>query len=176
MQLVKVLSSSYDKAKKRLIKLTRFGKSDTQTAMEAMPFGLDSNPIKDMIAVYAATSETGKEVIIGYLNKNQLADAGELRLFSTDATGSLKANVWLKKDGTIELNGNSLGGLTKTIELQTQLYKMQAQLDACVTSLRDWTVASGDGGLALKQFFAAQIAGRPRSNFDNIENTKVKQG
>ena len=67
-------------------------------------------------------------------------------------------------------------GSIKAEELQTQLYKMQAQLDACVVSLRDWVVVPSDGGAALKTHFAAQIAGRLRPDFDEIINTKVKHG
>lgn len=106
MNLSKILSTSFDDLQRRIVKVLRKGKSDVQTAMEAAPFGIDSNPLKDMIAVYAPTEEKGKTVIIGYLNKNQLADVGETRLFSTDSDGTLKFYAWLKNDGTMEIGGN----------------------------------------------------------------------
>ena len=60
-----------------------------------------------MVAVYGPSSEPGKTVIVGYLNKNQLAGIGETRIYSTDSDGALKTYVWLKSDGTIEVGGNT---------------------------------------------------------------------
>ena len=90
-------------AGKRIIKFLQFG---PKTASESLPYGLDSNPIKGMTAIYAATSNDAESVIIGYIQKNQLCEVGESRLFSTDENGVLKAYIWNKKDGTIEINGN----------------------------------------------------------------------
>jgi hypothetical protein len=50
------------------------GKSDVRECIEVSPYGIDSNPIKDMIALYGPTGENGKDVIIGYLNKNRTAE------------------------------------------------------------------------------------------------------
>lgn len=105
MDLVKVISAEV-KDLKRKIKFLRSGKSDVQTAPEAMPFGYDSHPVKDWIAVYSKTSQNGKTVVIGYINKQQLAGVGETRLFSTDADGVLKTYLHLKNDGTAEFNGS----------------------------------------------------------------------
>ena len=60
MNLVKVISSEIDNTKRRIVKFLRYGKSDVQTSFEAMPFGIDSSPTKDMIAIYAPTGENGK--------------------------------------------------------------------------------------------------------------------
>ena len=83
----------------RMIKVDQFGAKEPY---ECAPFGFDSNPVKDMTAVYADTSENGEPVIIGYINENQLSDIGELRLYNSN-----KSYIWLKNDDTIELNGNS---------------------------------------------------------------------
>lgn len=107
LNVVKIISTEFDKAKRRIVKFLRYGKSDVQTSAEASPFGIDSNPVKDMIAVYSQTGTKGETVIIGYIDKNKLADVGELRLYSTDSNGNLKAYTWLKKDGTIEIGGNT---------------------------------------------------------------------
>lgn len=106
-QRVTVFSSSFDSLKSRVIKFLRFGLNDTQTATEAVPFGMDSNPVKDMIAIYSETSTMGEAVIIGYINENQLADPGETRIFSTDSSGGLKTYIWLKADGKIQLGGTA---------------------------------------------------------------------
>lgn len=107
MNLVKVLSTRVVEARGRLVKYLRYGKSDVQESREASSFGIDSNSPKDTIAVYAPTSEKGKAVIVGYLNKNQLAEYGETRLFSVDVNGDLSAFVWLKNNGDLQLMGDS---------------------------------------------------------------------
>lgn len=107
MDITKTISTQLDSLKNRVVKVLRFGKTDTRTAKEAAPYGTDSNPIKGMRAVYAQTSNKKDRVIVGYLNKNQLADVGEHRTYSTDEDGNLKFWVWQKNDGTLELGGNA---------------------------------------------------------------------
>ena len=92
MNIVKVISTSLDNAKKRIVKVLRFGDKDVQTSIEAMPYGVDSNPIKDMVAVYAET--TGK------------GEVGEFRTFSTDSNGNEKFYIWQKNNGDCEFGGN----------------------------------------------------------------------
>jgi hypothetical protein len=106
IKLVKVISASIQKGL-RTVKVYVMGKSDVQTPHQAAPFGVDSNPVKNMVAVYASTSEVGAPVIIGYLNKDNIAESGETRLFSTDSEGVEKSSIYLKNDETIEINGNS---------------------------------------------------------------------
>ncbi len=107
MNLVTVISSEANNLKQLLVKVLRFGKNDVQTPIQASPYGCDSKPIKDMIAVYSPTGTDGSTVIIGYLNKNSLAGIGEYRTFSTNDKGVEKFYTWLKSDGTIEIGGNT---------------------------------------------------------------------
>jgi hypothetical protein len=107
LSIVKVFSSDTSTIGQRIIKALRFGKNDTQTAVQVSVPGVDSNPIKDMIAVYGKTAEQGDTVIVGYLLKGMQAEPGEIRLFSTDAEGTEKFYTWLKADGTMELGGTA---------------------------------------------------------------------
>lgn len=107
MNFVKVDSTTIDDIKRRVIKFLRLGKSDIQTAFLASPFGVDGVPLKDWIAVYAPTGEKGKATIVGFLNKNQKAAAGEVRLYSVDSNGEEKFYTWLKANGTMELGGTA---------------------------------------------------------------------
>lgn len=134
INLVKVLDSSIDLLNRRLVKVLRLGKSDVQTPFAVSPFGVDSNPIKDMIAVYSDTGEKGKTVIIGYINKNQLADKGELRLFSTDEAGILKKYIWLKNDDTIEIGGDT-DNMVRYSALATAFNIMLTDLNAARAAL-----------------------------------------
>jgi hypothetical protein len=106
MKLITVISTQFDKSKRRIIKSLGFGKSDAQTSFELSPFGIDSNPLKGMVALYGVSADKSKTFIIGYINKNQVAAVGEIRLFSTDAVGTEKMYQWLKNDGTMEIGGN----------------------------------------------------------------------
>lgn len=104
LNLTKVISSSVESGK-RLVKFLRLGKDDVQEKNVIQPFGIDSVPPKDIVALYAKTGERGKAVIVGYLNRNQIAEAGEFRAFSEDANEAVATFIYLKNDGTIEFAG-----------------------------------------------------------------------
>ena len=106
MNIVKIDSSRIGDLGRRFVKFLRYGKNDVQEKMQVSPYGDDSSPIKDMAAVYAPTGEMGKEVIIGYINKNAIADPGEKRIFSTDMDGVVKTYIHLKNDGVMEVGGD----------------------------------------------------------------------
>ena len=138
MYLVKIITSSVDDLARRLVKFYRLGLRDVQTSLTVAPYGDDSVPVKDMIAVYSETSTKGNTVIIGYINKNQLAAVGERRLFSTNENGDEKAYVWLKNSGNLELNGkadNVVRYSKLDNGLQAEVTKINAQLAAISTAI-----------------------------------------
>jgi len=152
MNLTKVISTRIQSAR-RLVKFLRYGRSDVQECAESMPFGIDSNPVKDMIAVYAPTGEDGKNVIIGYINKQQLADVGETRLFSTDTNGELKFFVHLKNDGTLEVGGD-IDNMVRYSELESAFNELKADFNALVQDYNAHThpftgVGPGNPGTTL---------------------------
>lgn len=134
IKLVNILSTSVDVLKRRVVKILRMGKSDIQTSFGVAPYGVDSNPIKDMIAVHAETGEKGKTVIVGYINKNAIADVGELRLFSTDSLGVEKKYIWLKNDNTIEVGGNG-DNMVRYSVLETAFNTLLADLNSARAAL-----------------------------------------
>ena len=99
----KVKQWSIEKGK-RILKLMQFG---AKTAKVAAPFGDDSNPVKDMTAIFAETSVDGEPYVIGYVNTNMMAQEGEKRIFSLKGSGGLSSYIWLKNDETIEIGGNA---------------------------------------------------------------------
>ena len=112
VKISKILSSSL-KSGRRILKILGLGKEDIQTSYESMPYGIDSSPIKDMIAIQMESSERGKTVVVGYINTKQVADVGELKIYATNSQGVEQGSVHLKNTGeivasgtTIELNGN----------------------------------------------------------------------
>ena len=88
---------------KRIAKVIEFG---AKTAKTVSSFGDDSYPLKDMTAIIGRTSERGDAVILGYINKNQIAKVGEKRIFSLHEDGTLSFSIHLKNDGTCEIGDN----------------------------------------------------------------------
>ncbi len=99
--ITKVISSKFDDLKNRIVKVLRFGKDDVVTAYQASPYGIDSSPIKDMVAIHANTSVRGEDVIVGYINKDQVASPGEIRIHND------KNYIHIKDTGIIEIGGNT---------------------------------------------------------------------
>lgn len=131
MKSATVLSTSIDSLKRTVIKVLRLGNSDVQTSKQLAPYGIDSNPVKDMIAIHAETGLRGDTIIVGYINKESITEAGETRLFSTDSDGVLKSTVYLKNDETLELMGNS-NFAVKFNELQAEFNKLNSAFNSHV--------------------------------------------
>lgn len=104
---VTIKATLLDPIGRRIAKFVRLGAEDVQTAPQVAPFGDDGNPPEGMKAIYAPSQQKGKPVILGYINKGLLAEAGEKRIFSMDENGEVATYIWLKKDGTIELGGST---------------------------------------------------------------------
>lgn len=133
INLVKILSTSIDSLKRRVPKYLRLGRKDFQTSLEAGPYGVDSNPTKDTVAVYLKTGENGKTVIVGYINKNQQSSPGEYRLFSTDANGVEQSYMWLRADGTIEIKGDD-DNMVRFSELEIAFDELKSDFNSLVTA------------------------------------------
>ena len=114
------------------------GKSDVQECRQVAPYGSDSNPVKDMVAIYAPTGEDGKNVILGYVNKDQIADVGENRQFSTDENGDLSFYLHLKNDGTAEFGGNTRT-MVRYQELESAFNQLKSDFNTLVTAYNSHT-------------------------------------
>lgn len=90
----------------RLLKTFGRSKADVSTSYMVSSWGDDSQPIigSDMVHSETATDDT---VILGVINKSNIAKVGEKRIYSTDDSGNVVVAIYLKNDGTIEIAGNS---------------------------------------------------------------------
>lgn len=145
ISLVKTLSTSIDKLKRRVVKFLRLGRNDVQTSLEAAPYGVDSNPIKDMIAIYQQTGEKGKTVIVGYINKNQQAAPGEYRLYSTDKDGVEQSFIWLTNDGFIQINGDD-DNMVRFSILKAEFDTLRSDLNSHIGNWNAFAAAYVPGG------------------------------
>ena len=117
---------------KRILKVMQYG---PKTANECGPFGLDSSPLENYTAIYAETANAGESLIIGYIQKNQIAQQGEARLFSLDSNGLLKAEIFCKADGTIILNGG-VNSSVRYEPLNTELQKLKSDINTELLKLQ----------------------------------------
>lgn len=132
MNFVKITASRIFEGK-ILPKFLRMGKSDVRECKQSTPYGFESNPVKDTIAVYSETAVLGDDVIIGYIPKEALTEDGESRVFSTDENGNLKVYIHLKANGDIEFGGTA-GNLTRYQELETAFNTLKQDFNNLVNA------------------------------------------
>ena len=78
-----------------------------KSSRQVLPPGIDAVPIEgDQGIVIVIDESQGKTISIGVYPDPQ-AESGEVRLYSRDDTGTLQAYSLHKKDGVLELNGNT---------------------------------------------------------------------
>ena len=133
MHIVKVISTVLQDAR-RLIKFARFGRADIKENFEAMPFGLDSNPIKDTVAAYSTTSVNGQSVVLGYVSTNQKAAVGEFRTYATDSSGTEVFYTWIKNNGTMEIGVNT-DNFVRYSELESAFNEFKQDMNNQITTV-----------------------------------------
>lgn len=155
-----VFKSSIIENSKRILTVLQFG---AKTADEVLPFGIDSSPIKDMTAIYGSTSNNSESVVIGYINKNQIAESGETRFYSLDSDGNEKAFIFLKKDGKIHLNGNAYTSV-RFSPLKTGLDNQNLLINAELVKIQT----------AITTLGGAYVPSNVSTNITNAESIDVK--
>lgn len=132
MYLSQFISSTLESLK-RVVNINLFGNQDPRSAVEVGPFGVDSSPRgKDLFAVYAKTGRDGDEIILGYINKQQIAQRGEMRIYSMASDNDYATDIILRADGTIEVGGYA-NHMTQFEGLQTAFNQLRSDFNALVT-------------------------------------------
>lgn len=173
LSIIKVISTELDGLSRRLVKSLRYGKSDYRTTVEVSPHGIDSNPIKDMMAIYARTGDKDGDVIIGYINKNKLAEVGETRLFSTNADGTLQTFIWLKSDGTMQIGGDA-DFMVRHAPLKAVVEEIQNDIATLKQAITTWVPVPNDGGAALKTGLTSWAGTALAQNIDDAKISEIK--
>jgi hypothetical protein len=96
------------------------------------PANVDSSPHRDARALAEAIGEQdGQQFVRSFMDGiPREARAGEFKAYSTEDGVNVKADVYIKRDGTIELNGASYVGLVKIVELTAKLNQLVAEVRA----------------------------------------------
>ena len=144
-KIVKIISSKVDDRNRRLIKSLGWGSDDVQEVLNVSDFGDDSHPVENMVAIYAETTDIGNPVVIGYINKNQISEVGEKRIFSTDTDGNVVFALHLKNDGTAEFGGNS-DFLVRYNELKTGFDQLKSDFNSLISAFNTHTHATAATG------------------------------
>ena len=134
--LVKYFSSIITNGK-RIIKSKGIGGS-AMTTKECAPFGFDSQPQEGWTAIYAETTNKDEAVVIGYINKGQLVDAGESRMYAVGSNGELLGFVYNRNDGVLGLNGFDFSAVRYdplNAAIQAQNVLIQAELTKIALSI-----------------------------------------
>jgi hypothetical protein len=115
MRLVTV----YDVGVKNGLKLVKsvFGKRLSEESILVSPFGITSKPVTTQreIGVVADTENNSDNIILGLIAKDIVKDleSGETAIYSVDIFGEPSAVIKLRRDGTIEMGGESITGKQK---------------------------------------------------------------
>lgn len=110
-------------------------KNAVEETKQAPPFGFDSVPTKNWIAVLSETMSNEDPVIIGYLNQNALSDLkeGESMIFNTDANGAIQGKIIMRNDATIQmLDGEDFA--VRYTELEAAFNQLKSDFDNLVTT------------------------------------------
>lgn len=126
ISLAKFKSASIEGGK-RIIKALTIG--GAATAKQVYPFGFDSQPLEGVTAIYSSTSNMDEAVIIGYINKDQLAEPGGSRIYSLGSSGEVSGFLYARASGVLELNGSDYSAV-RFQELKTQIDLLQTQINS----------------------------------------------
>jgi hypothetical protein len=185
--VTKILSTSVDSLKRRVLKVLLNGRvengtGDVRQPLQSASFGVDSNPTEDKVGIYARSQTNGKYYIIGVINTASLAEVGETRLFSTDANGQLKFNIWLKNNGegligTSDEPADYTNFAVRFNELKQEFNKLKADHNELVSKWNAFCGSYVPGGPTLvgtPPTLASSTVSANTSDIDQAKNSKVK--
>jgi hypothetical protein len=115
-----------------------------------------------MKAIYGQTETNGQDVIVGYINTKQLAEAGGVRFYAQDENGTEKVRIWLHPDGTVEIGGTGPAG--SNANHATQWEALRDQLNIFLAAQK----------LAITASFSALGGTYPITPFADLDITTAK--
>lgn len=154
----------------RKIKGLFFGRTGVNNSYECAPFGTDANPIKDTRIVQITMQKNGRNMVIGCINKDQIAKPGEHRIYSTDSDGNTVSFVWLKDDGNLQVNGDD-DNMVRYSELETAFNQLRSDFNALVTAYNSHihTDSTGNPTIATLSQAVASSADISGAKIDNVK-------
>jgi hypothetical protein len=124
----------------------------------------------DALVFHQQNSDGSYEEFVINCNSNTGLPLG-IQLIDGSSNG-----IVISSHGTLQMNDGSLGGLTKTQELQKQLNALNKQVQEIISVLTTWTVVPQDGGKALQTMSNLKLSPLQNADFSQIENKDVTHG
>lgn len=106
------------------------------------PSGDDSPPLPEDRCLMIKVDGSGNYIISGILCGSQGAGPGEKKLYSRDSNGDIKATIYLKDDGIIEINGNSDYAVSWT-DLNSALQSLISGINSALANKSDGSGTPG---------------------------------
>ncbi len=180
MRFSKVNGASLSDKARAIIKILVLGLNDVQTAKQVAPFGIDSAPLKEMVAVHAPTGVMGESVVIGYIQKDMVATPGESRFFSTNADGETQFALHMRTDGQAEFGGTG-DFLARFNELKAGFDELKGDFNALVTKynthIHVTTATIGVGGPGvISPTVATEVPSTASIDSAKIDEIEVSDG
>lgn len=124
------------------------GGNDLVTGYHFAPAGDDAQPLPGDVAYLGGDLGAGNAQILGYQDPQNagVAGPGERRLYARAADGTIKAQVWLKADGSILL-ANDAGSMTVAADGAISLAAGGATGELAADGAI--SLSNGSGGLAV---------------------------
>lgn len=115
----------------------RFVKSlfstDSNDSAQVAPFGDDSCPVSGIKAVKVKTDNANTQVVLGYFNRSNLAQAGEKRFYSIGSGGDISFYIWLKNNNTCEIGGDD-DFMVRYSELKAAFDELKGDFNSLITT------------------------------------------
>jgi hypothetical protein len=172
MNIISKILSTTTETGIRIIKVLGIGKN-VKTVYNSQPFGIDSTPKKNFKGVVIDTASTGESVLIGLLNQEVKTEEGEIRLYSIKANDTESFYVYLKKDGTCEIGGNT-NFAVKYNELKAEYDKTKLYLSTLKTATQSALVAIDALIPGTSAAFIATMTTQVLGDFSLAKNDKIK--
>jgi len=152
MRLTKIKSTASKRGLRIAIHEPLKGKASENEI--ASPFGIDANPYPGIKGAFVRATTAGRGLIMAFINRFLATQPGEIRIYSTDATGNaVSASMHFKNDGSYVIEGQ--GTINGDLEINGNI-DMTGDLDIegnINMTNGDITVTGGDviaDGIGLK--------------------------
>lgn len=130
----------------RVIK-TKITKGIVETSKTANPYGFDSNPTKNYIAIVSGTMSNEEPVVVGYLNPRAFTtlNPGDSAQYATNENGDVVGTIVARNNGTIEILGND-DNAVRFSKLKTAYEELQTKVNDLVIAFNQHVHATAGSG------------------------------
>lgn len=153
----------------RILKCEVSSADDVQNIEQICQNGEQTNPLDDATVIILEITKSWKIAVAvkDLVEPDATLARGEKIIYSLDSSNNIKAKIYLKNDGTVNVGDGD------------QFVALSNKVDSFISDITDlltgWTVAPNDGGLALqtaaKALWDVSMGGTPP---DSVASSNLK--